>query len=194
MFFICSPVLSRRNLITSALKLQLTFCVCVVWCWCVCRRPAEEKPAVTNVTVSDVSWESFLLSWSADDGAHDAFLIEVTDAETGAEWQNHTVPADARSLVVSGLSPGTWYKAALYGVHTGVRLEPVFADTITGTDAVSSGASLCPLLHSLPAALRKRTATFSCCLSKWHCKNTQSYYVFSFCFVSSVLRHLQFEL
>uniref|UniRef100_A0A3P9PID4 Tenascin Cb n=1 Tax=Poecilia reticulata TaxID=8081 RepID=A0A3P9PID4_POERE len=92
---------------------------------------AEEKPAVTNVTVSDVSWESFLLSWSADDGAFDAFLIEVTDAETGAEWQNHTAPADARSLVVSGLSPGTWYKAALYGVHAGAFLEPVFADTIT---------------------------------------------------------------
>ncbi|XP_014873463.1 tenascin isoform X1 [Poecilia latipinna] len=95
---------------------------------------AEEKPAVTNVTVSDVSWESFLLSWSADDGAFDAFLIEVTDAETGAEWQNHTAPTDARSLVVSGLSPGTWYKAALYGVHTGALLEPVFADTITETE------------------------------------------------------------
>uniref|UniRef100_A0A3Q1BM50 Tenascin C n=1 Tax=Amphiprion ocellaris TaxID=80972 RepID=A0A3Q1BM50_AMPOC len=76
----------------------------------------EEKPVVTNVTVSDVSWDSFLLSWSAEDGAFEAFLIEVTDAETGAEWQNHTVSADARSLSITGLSPTTWYRANLYGV------------------------------------------------------------------------------
>ncbi|XP_021164846.2 tenascin isoform X2 [Fundulus heteroclitus] len=92
---------------------------------------AEEMPAVTNVTVSDVSWESFLLSWSIDDGALEAFLIEITDEETGAEWQNHTVPADTRSLVISGLSPSTWYRASVYGVHRGSLLDPVYADTIT---------------------------------------------------------------
>ncbi|XP_069380423.1 tenascin isoform X2 [Paralichthys olivaceus] len=91
----------------------------------------EEKPVVTNVTVSDVSWDSFLLSWSAEDGKIEAFLIEVTDAETGAKWQNHTVPADARSLAISGLSPATWYRANLYGVYRGTILDPVFADTIT---------------------------------------------------------------
>uniref|UniRef100_A0AAQ5ZVJ6 Tenascin C n=1 Tax=Amphiprion ocellaris TaxID=80972 RepID=A0AAQ5ZVJ6_AMPOC len=95
---------------------------------------AEEKPVVTNVTVSDVSWDSFLLSWSAEDGAFEAFLIEVTDAETGAEWQNHTVSADARSLSITGLSPTTWYRANLYGVYRGVLLDPVFADTITETE------------------------------------------------------------
>ncbi|XP_037339435.2 tenascin isoform X1 [Pungitius pungitius] len=91
----------------------------------------EEKPEVTNVTVSDVSWDSFLLSWSAEDGAFEAFLIEVTDAETGAEWQNHTAPGDARSLPISGLSSTTWYRANLYGVYRGAVLDPVFADTIT---------------------------------------------------------------
>uniref|UniRef100_A0A8C2WYZ6 Tenascin Cb n=1 Tax=Cyclopterus lumpus TaxID=8103 RepID=A0A8C2WYZ6_CYCLU len=91
----------------------------------------EEKPTVTNVSVSDVSWDSFLLSWSAEDGAFEAFLIEVTDAETGAEWQNHTVPANARYLAISGLSSTTWYRANLYGVYRGALLDPVFADTIT---------------------------------------------------------------
>ncbi|XP_029999434.1 tenascin isoform X1 [Sphaeramia orbicularis] len=94
----------------------------------------EEKPVVTNVTVSDVSWDSFLLSWSADNGAFEGFLIEVTDAETGAEWQNHTVAADARSLAISGLNPSTWYRANLYGVYRGAILDPVFADTITETE------------------------------------------------------------
>lgn len=106
---------------------------------------------VTNVTVSDVSWDSFLLSWSAEDGAFEAFLIEVTDAETGAEWQNHTVPADARSLAISGLSPTTWYRANLYGLYRGALLDPVFADTITGINAVNAEGSLFPLLPSSSA-------------------------------------------
>uniref|UniRef100_A0A672Z509 Tenascin-like n=1 Tax=Sphaeramia orbicularis TaxID=375764 RepID=A0A672Z509_9TELE len=119
----------------------------------------EEKPVVTNVTVSDVSWDSFLLSWSADNGAFEGFLIEVTDAETGAEWQNHTVAADARSLAISGLNPSTWYRANLYGVYRGAILDPVFADTITGINAVNAGVSLFPLLpssalkHSLASTL-----------------------------------------
>lgn len=113
--------------------------------WCVFHYPEEEKPVVANITVSDVSWDSFLLSWSAEDEAFEAFLIEVTDAETGAEWQNHTAPADVRSLVISGLSPATWYRASLYGVYRGIVLDPVFAETITGISAASTGA---PLLAS----------------------------------------------
>lgn len=107
---------------------------------------------VTNVTISDVSWDSFLLSWSAEDGKLEAFLIEITDAETGAEWQNHTVPADARSLAISGLSSSTWYRANLYGVYRGALLDPVFADTITGINAVNAGALLFPFLPSSSAA------------------------------------------
>lgn len=103
---------------------------------------------VTNVTVSDVSWDSFILSWSAEDGAFQAFLIEVTDAETGSEWQNHTVPTDTRSLAISGLYPTTWYRVNLYGLYRGALLDPVFADTITGINAVNPGASLFPLLPS----------------------------------------------
>lgn len=110
--------------------------------WCVFHHPEEERPVVTNITISDVSWDSFLLSWSAEDGAFEAFLIEITDAETGAEWQNHTVSADARSLAISGLSPTTWYRVILYGVYRGILLDPVFAETITGISAINAGASL----------------------------------------------------
>ncbi|KAK5909242.1 hypothetical protein CesoFtcFv8_003190 [Champsocephalus esox] len=91
----------------------------------------EERPVVVNVTVSDVSWDSFLLSWATEDRRLEGFLVEVTDAETGSDWQNHTVSADARSVAISGLSSSTWYRANLYGVYRGALLEPVFADTIT---------------------------------------------------------------
>ncbi|XP_059920201.1 tenascin-like isoform X2 [Gadus macrocephalus] len=91
----------------------------------------EEKPVVTEVTVSEVTWDGFTLSWRADDGAFEGFLVEVTDAETGAEWRNHTVDGDGRSLAVTGLSPVTWYRANVYGVWRGAQMEPVHADTIT---------------------------------------------------------------
>lgn len=108
---------------------------------------------ITNVAISNVSWESFLLSWSAEDGAFEAFLIEVVDAEMGVECQNHTMPADARSLTISGLVPSTWYRVILYGVYRGVVLDPVFAETITGNNVVNTGASLCPLVPNFSAAL-----------------------------------------
>lgn len=116
---------------------------------------------VTNVTASDVSWDSFLLSWSAEDGAFDAFVIEITDAETGTEWQNHTVPAAARSLTISGLYPTTWYRASLYGVYRGVPLDPVIAETITGINAINSGASHFPLIPSSSATHSDVCPSFS---------------------------------
>lgn len=100
--------------------------------WCGYDQPEEQMPEVTNVTISDVSWESFILSWSVEDGSLDAFVIDVIDAEAGTGWQNHSVPADARSLAISGLFPSTWYRVSLYGVYMGGLLEPTFADTITG--------------------------------------------------------------
>uniref|UniRef100_A0A7N9B158 Tenascin C n=1 Tax=Mastacembelus armatus TaxID=205130 RepID=A0A7N9B158_9TELE len=132
-----------------------------------------EKPVVNNLTVSDVSWDSFLLSWSADNGVFDAFLIEVTDAEMGAEWQNHTLPADARSLTIYGLSPTTWYRTNLYGMYRGALLGPVGADTITaccltGTKQVlyfthplhqSPSLSFRKCQHTLP---QRRNLTFPC--------------------------------
>ncbi|KAM9392083.1 tenascin isoform 2-T2 [Pholidichthys leucotaenia] len=91
----------------------------------------EEKPVLVNVTISDVSWDSFLLSWSTENGEFEAFVVEVSDAETGTEWQNHTAPANARSLAISGLSPATWYRASVYGIYRGAPLELVLAETIT---------------------------------------------------------------
>uniref|UniRef100_A0A7N8WR88 Tenascin C n=1 Tax=Mastacembelus armatus TaxID=205130 RepID=A0A7N8WR88_9TELE len=130
---------------------------------CVCHHPEEEKPVVNNLTVSDVSWDSFLLSWSADNGVFDAFLIEVTDAEMGAEWQNHTLPADARSLTIYGLSPTTWYRTNLYGMYRGALLGPVGADTITGIHAFHAGAPFCEQgLYSLRSWGVRRNLTFPC--------------------------------
>ncbi|KAJ8005892.1 hypothetical protein DPEC_G00122620 [Dallia pectoralis] len=96
----------------------------------------EEKPALGNLTVSDVSWDGFLVSWVTEEGAFDGFVVEVADAETGLDLQNHTVQDAAQSLVIIGLAPVTWYNVSLYGLFKGSLLGPVNADAITDAEPV----------------------------------------------------------
>ncbi|KAJ3604508.1 hypothetical protein NHX12_029248 [Muraenolepis orangiensis] len=94
----------------------------------------EVKPVVSDLSVSEVSWDGFTLSWLADAGAFDGFLVEVTDAETGAHQLNRTAAGEDRSFAVSGLESVTWYRASVYGVFRGALMEPVHADTITESE------------------------------------------------------------
>ena len=103
---------------------------------------------MTSFTISEVSWDGFRLSWGAPEGAFQAFLVKVTDAETARDVQNHTVAADAQSLAVSDLSASTWYRVSLYGLHGGALLGPVAAETITGSAVTSY-----PLLPSCVLSL-----------------------------------------
>ncbi|XP_029619297.1 tenascin isoform X2 [Salmo trutta] len=96
----------------------------------------EEKPVLGKLTVSDVSWDSFLVSWVTEEGDFDGFVVEVTDAEAGVDWQNHTLQDAAQSLGIVGLSPATWYNVSLYGLYKGALLGPVYADTITAEPIV----------------------------------------------------------
>uniref|UniRef100_A0A673X3P4 Tenascin Cb n=1 Tax=Salmo trutta TaxID=8032 RepID=A0A673X3P4_SALTR len=83
----------------------LYLCLTIIW--------QEEKPVLGKLTVSDVSWDSFLVSWVTEEGDFDGFVVEVTDAEAGVDWQNHTLQDAAQSLGIVGLSPATWYNVSL---------------------------------------------------------------------------------
>uniref|UniRef100_A0A667XDE2 Tenascin Ca n=1 Tax=Myripristis murdjan TaxID=586833 RepID=A0A667XDE2_9TELE len=91
------------------------------------------RPMVVNLTISDITWDSFNVSWSPKDGEFDSFVIEVTNLEHIAESQNLTLSGDAYSLGISGLNPNTSYMVALYGMHQGSFLDPVYTDATTGT-------------------------------------------------------------
>uniref|UniRef100_A0A667XQA7 Tenascin Ca n=1 Tax=Myripristis murdjan TaxID=586833 RepID=A0A667XQA7_9TELE len=93
----------------------------------------ELRPMVVNLTISDITWDSFNVSWSPKDGEFDSFVIEVTNLEHIAESQNLTLSGDAYSLGISGLNPNTSYMVALYGMHQGSFLDPVYTDATTGT-------------------------------------------------------------
>uniref|UniRef100_A0A8C1CVS5 Tenascin Ca n=1 Tax=Cyprinus carpio carpio TaxID=630221 RepID=A0A8C1CVS5_CYPCA len=91
----------------------------------------EQRPQIGSLSVSDVSWDSFNVSWTIEDGsAFDSFVIEVANA-AGPERQNLSVSGDAHSLWLSGLSPDTSYIITLYGVHQGSILGSIYTQAAT---------------------------------------------------------------
>uniref|UniRef100_A0A672KG05 Tenascin-like n=1 Tax=Sinocyclocheilus grahami TaxID=75366 RepID=A0A672KG05_SINGR len=91
----------------------------------------EEKPQVGNITISDVSWDSFSVSWELDRGEVEGFLVDVSDPDGLSDGQNHTLSSQEFSLAVIDLSPSTFYRVTLYGLYKGELLDPVFAEAIT---------------------------------------------------------------
>ncbi|XP_010876350.3 tenascin isoform X2 [Esox lucius] len=96
----------------------------------------ELRPVVANLTVSDVTWDSFNVSWTPKDGKFESFVIEVTNSEGGQENENLTLSGDAFSLGISGLSPNTSYRIGLYGLHQGSFQEPVYTQVTTVSEPV----------------------------------------------------------
>ncbi|KAL7836818.1 hypothetical protein AOLI_G00281020 [Acnodon oligacanthus] len=91
----------------------------------------DKKPLVGNVTIFEVSWDSFNVSWEMERGEFEGFVIEVSDPDGLSEGQNHTLSGQEFSLAVTDLSPSTFYRVTLYGLYKGELLEPVFAEAIT---------------------------------------------------------------
>lgn len=98
--------------------------------------PEDLKPQVGGVTVSEVSWDSFLVSWVTERGAFENFLIEV-ESEDGEQMRNVTVSGGETSQVLTELLPGTLYKVTLYGLYKWNLIGPVFAEATTGINVRS---------------------------------------------------------
>ncbi|XP_051552286.1 tenascin-like isoform X2 [Myxocyprinus asiaticus] len=97
----------------------------------------EKQPQIGSLSVSDISWDSFNVSWTIEEGpAFESFVIEVANAAGGLERQNLSVSGDALSLWMSGLSPNTPYIIALYGVHQGSVLGPIYTEAATDSAPV----------------------------------------------------------
>uniref|UniRef100_A0A8C1CZJ0 Tenascin Ca n=1 Tax=Cyprinus carpio carpio TaxID=630221 RepID=A0A8C1CZJ0_CYPCA len=102
----------------------------------------EQRPQIGSLSVSDVSWDSFNVSWTIEDGsAFDSFVIEVANA-AGPERQNLSVSGDAHSLWLSGLSPDTSYIITLYGVHQGSILGAPVVGNLYVSNITSEGFSI----------------------------------------------------
>ena len=112
---------------------------------------AEEEvtPRELTLAVSDVTWDSFNVSWSPP--AHqdfEGFVLELTNLEDPAQSQNLTLSGEAFSLLVSGLAPDTGYMVGLYAMLPDGVLEPVYTEAATGTPRGSTRADAPPSLSS----------------------------------------------
>ncbi|XP_027752479.1 tenascin isoform X5 [Empidonax traillii] len=92
----------------------------------------EEEPELGKLSVSKAGWDGFQLTWTADDGPYESFVIEVQESGKPEESRNVTVPGGLRSVNVTGLRASTPYNITLHGVIRGHRTTPLSVETTTG--------------------------------------------------------------
>ncbi|XP_009633206.1 tenascin isoform X2 [Egretta garzetta] len=94
----------------------------------------EAEPEVDNLLVSDATPDGFRLSWTADDGVFDSFVLKIRDTKRKSDPLEIIVPGHERTQDITGLKEGTEYEIELYGVSSGRRSQPVnaVATTVVG--------------------------------------------------------------
>ncbi|KAM9233249.1 tenascin-X [Dugong dugon] len=88
------------------------------------------KPHLVELTVTDATPNSLLLSWTVPEGHFDHFLVQYRNGD--GQPKAVRVPGHEDEVTISGLEPDHKYKMNLYGLHGGQRVGPV---SITGVTA-----------------------------------------------------------
>ncbi|KAF6127815.1 tenascin C [Phyllostomus discolor] len=87
----------------------------------------EAEPEVDNLLVSDATPDGFRLSWTADEGVFDSFVLKIRDTKKQSEPLEITLLAPERTKDITGLREATAYEIELYGISSGRRSQPVSA-------------------------------------------------------------------
>ncbi|XP_068513068.1 tenascin isoform X5 [Anas acuta] len=92
-------------------------------------------PEVGELTVSDITPESFNLSWTTTNGDFDVFTIEIIDSNRLLEPMEFNISGNSRTAHISGLSPSTDFIVYLYGISNGFRTQAISsaATTVVGS-------------------------------------------------------------
>uniref|UniRef100_A0A674GWC1 Tenascin C n=1 Tax=Taeniopygia guttata TaxID=59729 RepID=A0A674GWC1_TAEGU len=91
----------------------------------------EAEPEVDNLLVSDATPDGFRLSWTADDGVFNSFVLKIRDTKRKSDPLELIVPGHERTQDITGLKEGTEYEIELYGIGSGQRSQPV--NTVAST-------------------------------------------------------------
>ncbi|CAM2101318.1 unnamed protein product [Caretta caretta] len=116
--------------------------------------PREEEPApqpsLGELSASDVTHDSVLLSWTVQSGDFDSFLLQYKDAEGNPQ----ALPVDggSRTVTVANLAPSRRYKFNLYGISGRKRLGPIFTDAVTAAEPREEEPASEPSLGELSAS------------------------------------------
>nr|XP_056716353.1 tenascin isoform X3 [Euleptes europaea] len=95
----------------------------------------EAEPEVDNLLVSDATPDGFRLSWTADEGVFDSFVLKIRDANRLVNPLELIIPGHERTQDITGLKEGTEYYIDLYGVTSGRRSQPINAMATTALGA-----------------------------------------------------------
>ncbi|NXK32219.1 TENA protein, partial [Piprites chloris] len=148
LFYLCTSVLHSRaaetfrtheplakdmsqNLLQCRMADVCCFCL-FMWMKLTLCPYSEEEPELGKLSVSKAGWDGFQLTWTADDGAYESFVLEVQEAGNPEESRNVTVLGGLRSVNVTGLRASTPYNITLHGVIRGHRTTPLSVETTTG--------------------------------------------------------------
>uniref|UniRef100_A0A8C2VKU1 Tenascin n=1 Tax=Chinchilla lanigera TaxID=34839 RepID=A0A8C2VKU1_CHILA len=85
----------------------------------------EAELEVDNLLVSDATPDSFRLSWTADEGMFDSFVLKIRDTKKQFEPQEIILPSPERTRDITNLREATEYEIELYGIRNGRRSQPV---------------------------------------------------------------------
>ncbi|KFQ40359.1 Tenascin-R, partial [Mesitornis unicolor] len=88
-------------------------------------------PEVGELTVSDITPESFNLSWTTTNEDFDIFTIEIIDSNRLLEPMEFNISGNSRTAHISGLSPSTDFIVYLYGISHGFRTQAISAAATT---------------------------------------------------------------
>uniref|UniRef100_A0A2K5CUN1 Tenascin C n=1 Tax=Aotus nancymaae TaxID=37293 RepID=A0A2K5CUN1_AOTNA len=91
----------------------------------------KAEPEVDNLLVSDATLDGFRLSWTADEGVFDNFVLKIRDTKKQSEPLEITLLAPERTRDITGLREATEYEIELYGISKGRRSQPVSAIATT---------------------------------------------------------------
>ncbi|XP_026582064.1 tenascin-X-like, partial [Pseudonaja textilis] len=87
------------------------------------------QPSLGELSVSNITHNSVLLSWTVPSGNFDSFVIQYKDAD-GKPQAVH-VEGNTYQAILPDLVPARRYKFNLYGVSGRKRFGPVSVDAVT---------------------------------------------------------------
>lgn len=85
-----------------------------------------------NLYVSNVTSQSFFVSWNDTKGEIERFVLEIIDSSWQQEPIEYNLSQSVQSYEITGLRPTTDYIAYLTGVMKGRRTDSVSAVASTG--------------------------------------------------------------
>ncbi|XP_032395488.1 tenascin isoform X2 [Etheostoma spectabile] len=92
----------------------------------------EAEPEVEHLFVSDITADSFRLSWTTEEDLFERYVIKIRDSKRLAHPKEYSVHGRERTKILTGLMSGTEYEIELYGVSLDRRSQPITGVAQTG--------------------------------------------------------------